>query len=93
MPFSLARRWMFGVSSAAGTRFAHHSAEIEGHIDSESLELPDAGERPLVIKGAGGLMVPLNGDILYIESFSDGDFQSCFARTRHLGRSIIHCSR
>lgn len=47
-----------------------HSAEIEGvRIDAESLNVPDTGERPLVIEGAGGLMVPLSGDTLYIDVF------------------------
>ncbi|MCK1727319.1 dethiobiotin synthase [Bradyrhizobium sp. 142] len=48
----------------------HHSAEIDGvRIDADSLRVPDAGERPLVIEGAGGLMVPLNGGTLYIDIF------------------------
>lgn len=48
----------------------HHSAEIEGvRIDADTLDLPDTGERPLVIEGAGGLMVPVNGDTLYIDVF------------------------
>ncbi|WP_128931988.1 dethiobiotin synthase [Bradyrhizobium zhanjiangense] len=48
----------------------HQSAEIDGvRIDTESLDLPDSGERPLVIEGAGGLMVPLGGDKLYIDLF------------------------
>lgn len=48
----------------------HHSAEIDGiRIDADSLHVPDTGERPLVIEGAGGLMVPLNGSTLYIDIF------------------------
>ena len=35
------------------------AAEIDGiRIDMKSLDVPDTGERPLVIEGAGGLMVP-----------------------------------
>lgn len=46
----------------------HYSAEIDGiRIDADSLYVPDTGERPLVIEGAGGLMVPLNGSTLYID--------------------------
>lgn len=46
----------------------HYSAEIDGiRIDADSLHVPDTGERPLVIEGAGGLMVPLNGSTLYID--------------------------
>ncbi|MET4037722.1 MULTISPECIES: dethiobiotin synthase [unclassified Bradyrhizobium] len=48
----------------------HHSAEIDGvRIEPDSLNVPDTGERPLVIEGAGGLMVPLRGDTLYIDVF------------------------
>ncbi|WP_377829316.1 dethiobiotin synthase [Bradyrhizobium lupini] len=48
----------------------HHSAEIDGiRIDPESLDVPDTGERPLVIEGAGGLLVPLSGGTLYADVF------------------------
>lgn len=48
----------------------NHSAELDGvRIDADSLNVPDAAERPLVIEGAGGLMVPLSGDTLYIDVF------------------------
>ncbi|MFC7700898.1 dethiobiotin synthase [Bradyrhizobium sp. GCM10028915] len=48
----------------------HHSAEIDGiRIDPDSLDVPDTGERPLVIEGAGGLMVPLSGGTLYADVF------------------------
>lgn len=48
----------------------HYSAEVDGVcIDVESLDVPDTGERPLVIEGAGGLMVPLSGGTLYIDIF------------------------
>lgn len=49
----------------------HHAAEIDGvRIDAESLDVPDIGERPLVIEGAGGLMVPLCRGTLYIDVFA-----------------------
>lgn len=48
----------------------HHSAELDGvRIDADTLNVPDTGERPLVIEGAGGLMVPLNQGALYIDIF------------------------
>lgn len=48
----------------------HHSAEVDGvRIDADKLQLPDTGDRPLVIEGAGGLMVPLIGSTLYIDVF------------------------
>jgi dethiobiotin synthetase len=49
----------------------HHAAEIDGvRIDAESLDVPDTGGRPLVIEGAGGLMVPLNRHTLYVDVFA-----------------------
>lgn len=48
----------------------NHSAELDGvRIDADSLNVPDTAERPLVIEGAGGLMVPLSGSTLYIDVF------------------------
>ncbi|MHB0790546.1 dethiobiotin synthase [Bradyrhizobium sp. 5.13L] len=48
----------------------HHAAEVDGvRIDADSLHLPDTGERPLVVEGAGGLMVPLCSSTLYIDIF------------------------
>jgi len=48
----------------------YHSAEIDGvRIDADSLDVPDTGERPLVIEGAGGLMVPLSLGALYADVF------------------------
>lgn len=48
----------------------HHAAEIDGVlIDPDSVHVPDAGERPLVIEGAGELMVPLSRRTLYIDIF------------------------
>lgn len=48
----------------------YHSAEIDGvRIDADSLAVPDTGGRPLVIEGAGGLMVPLSLGTLYVDVF------------------------
>ncbi|WGR93532.1 dethiobiotin synthase [Bradyrhizobium sp. ISRA443] len=48
----------------------HLSAEIdEVRINTDTLDVPDAGGRPLVIEGAGGLMVPLSSGTLYIDIF------------------------
>jgi dethiobiotin synthetase len=48
----------------------HLAAEHEGvDIDSTSLRIP-AHDRPLIIEGAGGLMVPLNRRELYIDVFA-----------------------
>ena len=49
----------------------HQSAAIDGiRIDVETLVPPDTGGRPLVIEGAGGLMVPLDPPTLYIDVFA-----------------------
>jgi dethiobiotin synthetase len=45
----------------------HLAAERDGIvIDPEALVLPDT-DRPLVVEGAGGLMVPLNRKLTYID--------------------------
>ena len=47
----------------------HLAAEIDGiEITTEQLELP-ASSQPLVVEGAGGLMVPLNRETLFIDMF------------------------
>ncbi|WP_439373284.1 dethiobiotin synthase [Bradyrhizobium sp. DASA03120] len=48
----------------------HYAAEVDGvRVEAESLDVPDTGTQPLVIEGAGGLMVPLSGDTLFIDVF------------------------
>ncbi len=48
----------------------HRAAELDGvEIDADALVLP-AIEQPLVVEGAGGLMVPLNRHTLYIDVFA-----------------------
>ena len=48
----------------------HLAAEIDGvSIDAGGLELP-ATPKPLVVEGAGGLMVPLTREITYIDVFA-----------------------
>ncbi|WMT72108.1 dethiobiotin synthase [Bradyrhizobium sp. Ash2021] len=45
----------------------HLAAEIDGiTIDPEALVLPNTN-RPLVVEGAGGLLVPLTRDVAYID--------------------------
>lgn len=49
----------------------HLSAEAEGvEIDSARLPLPQVAG-PLVVEGAGGLMVPLNRETLYLDLFAE----------------------
>lgn len=48
----------------------HRAAELDGvEIDTDALALP-ATDRPLVVEGAGGLMVPVNRHTLYIDVFA-----------------------
>ncbi|RAZ87570.1 ATP-dependent dethiobiotin synthetase BioD [Mesorhizobium hawassense] len=48
----------------------HRAAELDGvEIDAETLALPTT-DRPLVVEGAGGLMVPVNRRALYIDVFA-----------------------
>jgi dethiobiotin synthetase len=48
----------------------HLSAERDSVlIDAESLTIPSA-TRPLIVEGAGGLMVPLTRDVLFIDVFA-----------------------
>lgn len=49
----------------------HLAAELDRlHIDATTLNVPGTGDCPLVIEGAGGLMVPLSRDELYIDVFA-----------------------
>ena len=49
----------------------HQAAAIDGVcIETDSLDVPDTGERRLVIEGSGGLLVPLNRTTLYIDVFA-----------------------
>lgn len=46
----------------------HASAEIDGmRIRLREFELPEPGKRPLVVEGAGGLLVPLNDRQMIID--------------------------
>ena len=48
----------------------HHAARLDGvHIDDLALSPPPC-DRPLVIEGAGGVLVPLNDTVLYAEVFA-----------------------
>jgi dethiobiotin synthetase len=48
----------------------HEAARIDGvRIDPAALSLP-AGEEPLVVEGAGGVLVPVTDDTLFIDLFA-----------------------
>jgi dethiobiotin synthetase len=46
----------------------HYAAELEGEVIAPASLIPPDG--PLVIEGAGGLMVPLTRDTLYLDVFA-----------------------
>lgn len=59
----------------------HLSAEIDGvAIDPDAIDLPET-DRPLVVEGAGGLLVPLTRQSTYIDVFT------------RWGRPLILCAR
>lgn len=64
----------------------HHSAELEGiRIDVDLLKLPEKNERPLVIEGAGGVMVPLNYGRLFIDAFEQWQVPVVLCASTRLG--------
>ena len=72
----------------------HLAAEIDGvTIDPEALILPET-DRPLVVEGAGGLLVPLTRE-RHLSSMSSraGARRWCFAPAPHSAPSITRCCR
>jgi dethiobiotin synthetase len=64
----------------------HQSAAIDGvSIEIDALAVPDTGGRPLVIEGAGGLMVPLDRSTLYIDVFARWRFPVVLCARTALG--------
>src|SRR5579862_6085148 len=64
----------------------HQSAAIDGvRIEMDALDVPDTGGRPLVIEGAGGLMVPLDQTTLYIDVFARWRFPVVLCARTSLG--------
>lgn len=48
----------------------HRAASLDGvHIDAERLALPPL-DGPLVVEGAGGVLVPIHDDLLYADLFA-----------------------
>jgi|SRR6185503_14188432 len=67
----------------------HKSAAIDGiTIDPEKFTLPKT-ERPLIVEGAGGLMVPLNDTFLMIDLIKQLDAEVILVSQNYLG-SINH---
>ncbi len=63
----------------------HFSAETDGvSIDLERLEVPDVSG-PLIVEGAGGLMVPITRSTLQIEVFAGWDLPVILCARTSLG--------
>ena len=63
----------------------HRAAEIDG-IAIDPLRLaPPVGERPLVIEGAGGVLVPLTRDLVFADLFARWDFPVVLVARTALG--------
>ncbi|HWG07007.1 MAG TPA: dethiobiotin synthase [Beijerinckiaceae bacterium] len=62
----LAERWRLATPASP-----HLAAERDGcRIDPDALDLPEDLDRPLVVEGAGGLLVPINRQTLQIDVFA-----------------------
>ncbi|WP_374599498.1 dethiobiotin synthase [Brevundimonas sp.] len=48
----------------------HHAADLEGIRIDEDVLTPPPCDRPLIIEGAGGALVPLNHDVLFADVFA-----------------------
>lgn len=62
----------------------HLAAQIDGvRIDPDRLALPP--QRPLIVEGAGGALVPLNEDLLYADMFARWDLPVVVVARTSLG--------
>ncbi len=63
----------------------HLSAAMEGiEIDIDRLQLPKS-EYPLIVEGAGGVMVPLTNSVLFIEIFAKWQLPTILCARTSLG--------
>ncbi len=63
----------------------HLSAAMEGiEIDIEQLHLP-VTDRPLIVEGAGGVMVPLTHSVLFVEVFAKWQLPAIVCTRTSLG--------
>ncbi|MFN8414869.1 MAG: dethiobiotin synthase [Cytophagaceae bacterium] len=68
----------------------HAAAALEGvTIDLNKIKLPDTEGHPLVIEGAGGIMVPLNNHDLVLDLIKNLDVEVVLVSNHYLG-SINH---
>ena len=63
----------------------HLSAAMEGiEIDIDRLQLPRS-EHPLIVEGAGGVMVPLTNSVLFIDVFAKWQLPTILCARTSLG--------
>lgn len=64
----------------------HSAADIDGiEIDLKQLVLPDVGALPLVVEGAGGVLVPLTHTILQVDLFASWKLPVILVSSTRLG--------
>jgi len=63
----------------------HRAAELDGvAIDADRLALP-AGNRPLVVEGAGGVLVPVTRELLFADLFARWQLPAILVARTELG--------
>lgn len=68
----------------------HYAAQLDGvEIKLEDFELPDTDDRPLLVEGAGGLLVPLNERDTMLDLVQHLDLPVILVSRHYLG-SINH---
>jgi dethiobiotin synthetase len=63
----------------------HRAAQIDGIVIDPARLVPRVCDRPLVIEGAGGALVPLGGDLLYADMFARWGFPAAIVARTALG--------
>jgi len=63
----------------------HHAAAIDNVVIEPALLEPPRSERRLVIEGAGGLLVPLSGGLLFADIFAQWRFETVIVARTTLG--------
>jgi len=63
----------------------HHAAAIDNVVIDPALLTPPACDRRLVIEGAGGLLVPLAGGLLFADIFAGWRFETVIVARTALG--------
>jgi dethiobiotin synthetase len=63
----------------------HHAAAIDNVVIDPSLLAPPPCDRRLVIEGAGGLLVPLAGGLLFADIFANWRFETVVVARTALG--------